>query len=142
VVSWNWHPDSKRVSLLGARKYGGEGLGIYTVPLSGEGAVLLKSTPEVGDWGEFGWSPSGTSLYIDCHSNAAHGLCKLEVDPSTMTVRSTQRMTAGAEFQATPVLFEGRQTSRVYDDQGFGTSVDVSVRLGERSCHWQRSGDH
>jgi Tol biopolymer transport system component len=103
VVSWNWHPDSKRVSLLGARKYGGEGLGIYTVPLSGEGAVLLKSTPEVGDWGEFGWSPSGTSLYIDCHSNAAHGLCKLEVDPSTMTVRSTQRMTAGAEFQATPV---------------------------------------
>lgn len=104
VVSWNWYPDSKRVSLLGATRYSGEGLGVYTVPLSGEGAVLLKYTPEVGTWGGFAWSPSGRTLYIDCSSHAAHGLCKLEVEPATMTIRSTARIAAGAELQATPVL--------------------------------------
>jgi hypothetical protein len=66
VVSWNWYPDSKRIPLLGATKYGGEGLGTYTVSPSGTDAVLLKYTPEVGSWGGFDWSPSGRGVYIDC----------------------------------------------------------------------------
>lgn len=104
VVSWTWYPDSTRVSILGATKFGGEGLGVYTVPLSGEGPALLKYTPEVGTWGAFEWSRSGKTLYLDCDSNAAHGVCKFDVDPSTMTIRSTQRLTAGAGFLATPAV--------------------------------------
>jgi eukaryotic-like serine/threonine-protein kinase len=65
VLSWNWFPDSKRVSLLGATTYGGEGLGIYTVPLSGEPAALLKYTPEVGA------DSTGHRLAALCTSTAA-----------------------------------------------------------------------
>ena len=104
--SWNWYSDSKRISIVG-KKPGEKDEALYTVPLAGEGGqgpAVLKNTGEVGNWGDFDWSPSGSTLYVDCGGAGARGVCKLEVDRAAMKLLSTQRIGGGAEYQATPSL--------------------------------------
>jgi serine/threonine protein kinase/Tol biopolymer transport system component len=103
---WNWYPDSRRVSVIGATQntFGpipAMGLGIYTVPLAEGPPVMLKFPPELGGCaGAFAWATSGTTLYLECESNAIHNLEKLTVDPQTMTILSGESVTAGDGWES------------------------------------------
>ena len=93
---WNWYPDSRHVSVLG--DVPGQGLGVYTVPLSGGPAKLLKHTPESGQWVSFAWA-SLTTLFVDCDNNGVHSLARLTVDPKTMALLSIDRVTMGDNWE-------------------------------------------
>ena len=93
---WNWYPDSRHVSVLGV--VSGQGHGVYTVPLSGGPVRLLKQAPELGDWASFVWA-SPTTLFVDCDSHGVHSLARLTVDPATMAVRGTERITLGDTWE-------------------------------------------
>jgi Tol biopolymer transport system component len=98
--SWNWHPDSKRISFVGKRT--GQDRGVYTVALSGDRAVLLTYPHQLWPLGKFTWSRSGTSLYVECGQTTA--VCRLDTDPSGGRIITTQRVTAGGDYQTAPVV--------------------------------------
>ena len=94
---WNWYPDSRHVSVLGIIP--GQGFGLYTVPLSGGRPMVLRPTPELGQWTAFGWA-SSTKLFVECDNDGVHSVVRLTVDPKTMAVLATEAVTMGDSWQS------------------------------------------
>jgi serine/threonine protein kinase len=94
---WNWHPDSHHVSVLGIVP--GRGFGVYTVPLSGGRATLLKPTPDFGQWTAFAWA-SSTTLFVECDQDGVHRVVRFTVDPKTMAVLAADPVTMGDSWQS------------------------------------------
>jgi eukaryotic-like serine/threonine-protein kinase len=89
MVGWNWFPDSRQVSVLGAHSR--QDYGVHTVPLSGGPAAVLKWTPELGGWEAFAWI-SPTTLFVNCDGNT---IGRFTVDPSAMRVLAADRVING-----------------------------------------------
>ncbi len=97
MLDWNWYPDSRHVSVLGVVP--DQGFGVYTVPLTGGSATLLKYTPEGGRWTAFAWA-SPTTLVVDCDNKGVHSVVRLTIDPTAMAVLATDRMTMGDSWES------------------------------------------
>ena len=101
MATWNWYPDSQRVSVLGA---GGNFLG----PLELDGIRYLHgpivrwsaSSAEIhartGDSGATSRGrPQGEFSMSIATATTAHNIGRLTVDPQTMTILTAERVTAG-----------------------------------------------
>jgi eukaryotic-like serine/threonine-protein kinase len=96
MQDWKWHPDSRHVSVLGIVP--DRGFGVYTVPLSDGPTTLVKHTPEWGVWTAFAWA-SSTTLLVDADNKGVHSVARLTVDPKTMAVLATDRITMGDAWE-------------------------------------------
>ena len=92
MEDWNWFPDSRHVSVLGAHS-SRQDYGVHTVPLSGGPAAVLKWTPELGEWVAFAWM-SPTTLFVDC-ANGVHTIGRFTVDAAAMRVLAADRVING-----------------------------------------------
>jgi eukaryotic-like serine/threonine-protein kinase len=92
MLDWNWYPDSRHVSILGVVP--DQGVGVYTVPLEGGSATLLKETAQAGRWTAFAWA-SPTTLLVDCDSKGVHSVVKLTLDSKITSVLTSERITLG-----------------------------------------------
>ena len=117
---WNWYPDASRVSVLGDENQG-HGMGVYTVPLSGDPAVRLNGTTELGEWNAFGWA-SPTMLFVDCDNQDVHTVGRFTVDPTAMRVLAAERVTTGDHWEPRLALsLDGRRLAF--------TTTRMSLRL-------------
>jgi Tol biopolymer transport system component/DNA-binding winged helix-turn-helix (wHTH) protein len=92
-----WHPDGRRVSIVGwARSHG---FGLYTVPLSGGQPQLTRITPpgrEVPEIMQLQWAPSGDAIYFEGRINYVSNIWRLAVDPERLEAASLEQLTMGS----------------------------------------------
>ncbi|HYG81665.1 MAG TPA: protein kinase [Pyrinomonadaceae bacterium] len=114
VIAVAWHPDGRRVSVLGSRDITRDALKecagflqpmtFWTVPI--EGGKPLKSEVAAGveeqlaqsavSLAKFRWAPSGAALYFEGVANEVRNLWKVTVDPQTLSwVAGPERLTTG-----------------------------------------------
>ena len=109
AVSAAWHPDGKRISVLGR---GPGRLSIFsTVPVTGGAALSSEVGPEiVNQIGEvpagpetfygidpkFSWAPSGKAIYLGRMIRGALNLWKLAINPDTLRATAIERLTTGS----------------------------------------------
>jgi serine/threonine protein kinase len=90
-----WHPDGRRISLLG-HTAGDKTPALYTVPLDG-GAAIRTSIPEPRAVGvDFAWVPSGDALLLEMSVNNLSNMWRLQIRPETLEVGAVTRLTTGA----------------------------------------------
>jgi eukaryotic-like serine/threonine-protein kinase len=101
LLGWAWHPDGRRVTLLGERRERPERT-LLTVPLDGHSSIAttvppaLRAGGEGNRYGEFVWASAGTAIYFELRSNFISNLWRLDVDPVTLESGALTRLTAGA----------------------------------------------
>jgi Tol biopolymer transport system component/DNA-binding winged helix-turn-helix (wHTH) protein len=129
IQSWSWHPDSLRVTLLGSHRRFGNGL--FTVSLLDQRGDSVLPQPEVLSanaatvqsicqfpwWTDgqraFEWNRSGTALYFGCAHGSTVDLWRFDVDPSTLRIMTTERMTTGDQALPLAVAPDGRRVIHV-----------------------------
>jgi serine/threonine protein kinase/Tol biopolymer transport system component len=97
VLARAWHPDGRRVSILGVTK--NQEFGVFTVSLAGGPPVVTRLTPfESGPETPFAfqWTRSGAALILECDLNGISNLWRLTVDPQTLEAGSLERVTMGS----------------------------------------------
>jgi eukaryotic-like serine/threonine-protein kinase len=98
IVSWTWHPDGRRISVL-ARTLKGPDMTLYTVPLDRGAPVVTTLPPPLTRYlvvGEFVWAPAGNALYFEHKVNLISNVWRLRVDPATLEAGAFVRLTTGA----------------------------------------------
>jgi Tol biopolymer transport system component/DNA-binding winged helix-turn-helix (wHTH) protein len=108
LLGWNWHSDSRRVTFLA--HHAKRNMGIFTVPLSGSPILPDDSNNRANQkkfltfcqcpsWaGErrlFEWASSGAAMYFQCARDLTMDVWRAEVDPGTLAVLRTERLTTG-----------------------------------------------
>src|SRR5262245_6084530 len=96
-----WHPDSRRISILGLHRK--EGWGLWTAPLEGAPVkspigpeVRLESFGNNMNFFNFRWSPSGREIYFEGTEPGLRNVWKVEVDPQTLEfIAGPERLTTG-----------------------------------------------
>ncbi|HJQ26195.1 MAG TPA: winged helix-turn-helix domain-containing protein [Blastocatellia bacterium] len=98
-----WHPDGRRVSVLGTHSE--LGFGFWTMPLDGGQPVKSEPAAEVAEalkaaslsFGRFCWSPTGRALYFEGIARDVRNIWRIAVDPETLGwVAGPERLTTGA----------------------------------------------
>ncbi len=93
-----WHPDGRRVSILGRTR--SQGFVMVTVPLAGGPPVVTKLTPlesaEALRVVQFQWAPSGGALVFEGTLSYVSNLWRMTVDPQTLEAGSLERLTTGS----------------------------------------------
>src|SRR5262245_43419777 len=96
-----WHPDGRRISILGSRRK--EGLGLWTAPLDGP-PVKSQIGPGVRrellgadmSFFNFRWSPSSREIFFEGTAPGLRNVWKVEVDPQTLElIAGPERLTTG-----------------------------------------------
>jgi Tol biopolymer transport system component len=135
-----WHPDGKRVTLLG--RHGSLGRGLWTVPMTGGTPRKMESSPDVARLlEELGinlnyassllWGPSGRDLYFVAGSRGVQNIWKVSVDPQTLSlVAGPERLTTGpGEDSDIAITRDGKRlsfTTRVKNDRIWSLPFDAS----------------
>ena len=94
-----WHPDGRRVSILGRTR--SQGVVMVTAPLAGGPPAVTKLTPlesvEALRVVQFQWAPSGGALVFEgtLHRYVSN-LWRMTVDPLTLEAGSLERLTTGS----------------------------------------------
>ncbi len=101
ILKTNWHPDGKRITLLGNHlKFG---LGLWTIPLDGGLPIKSEREPVVErrmndlftSYVSFDWGPSGEYLYLTAKSKGPWNVWRVKVDPQTLRwIDGPERLTA------------------------------------------------
>ena len=104
-----WHPDGKRVSLWS----GGSALPTFwTVSVDGSSAIESERSAAVNEefaklgfemehhvenlgYPRFAWAPSGDAVYASLDVRGVRNLWKLIVDPRTLQITASERLTTG-----------------------------------------------
>jgi Tol biopolymer transport system component/DNA-binding winged helix-turn-helix (wHTH) protein len=92
-----WHPDGRRVSILGWTR--SQGLCLYTSSISGGRAQLTRISPpgqKVPDVMQFQWAPSGAAVYFEGRINLVSNIWRLTVEPETLEAGALERLTTGS----------------------------------------------
>jgi len=100
LISWAWHPDGRRVSLL-AQTVAQPQPVVHTVALDGGSPIATTVPPPLpagGDvrFGEFAWAASGTAMYFEMSVKFVSNLWRLDVDASTLKAGPLVQLTGGA----------------------------------------------
>ncbi len=101
LIAAAWHPDGKRVSVLGDA---GGSTSLWTVPIGGGSGVKSEVSPEVVEQLKgvspantpFLWAPSSRALYFEGISKNVQNLWKLSMDAETLRIiAGPERLTTG-----------------------------------------------
>ena len=151
MVSANWHPDGKRISIwLGFDSPYPE---FWTVAVGGATGVKTSISPEITkqlrdvsvgggirEWDEdfkFCWSPSGKAIYFERTFGGARNLWRMKVDPQTLQATTIERITTGPGKDTEPALSpDGNQlaytaTSMTVRSWLFSFDARIGKVLGE-----------
>jgi Tol biopolymer transport system component len=99
TVSWAWHPDGRRISVLADNIKGLPDAALYTVPLDRGAPVVTTLPPPLRGYiagVEFVWAPAGDALYFEHKANLISNVWRLGVDPGTLAAGAFVRLTTGA----------------------------------------------
>jgi len=113
LISANWYPDGKRISLWLASGMLDSVVPVFwTTPLDG-GAPVQSEIPAAlarqfvgasSDWGavcceadfKFAWAPSGTAIYFERTLGGTRNLWRMTVDRTTLQAIAIDRLTTGS----------------------------------------------
>jgi Tol biopolymer transport system component/DNA-binding winged helix-turn-helix (wHTH) protein len=99
-----WHPDGRRVSILGIHFGVDPGPSFWTGSLDDSPPIKSELNPEVAEQlktitslEQFCWSPSGRHLYLQGVSRNVRNIWRVTVDPQTLRwLTGPERLTTGA----------------------------------------------
>ncbi|MDP9226675.1 MAG: serine/threonine-protein kinase, partial [Actinomycetota bacterium] len=100
LTGWAWHPDGRRVSLLGSITSQPD-VALYTIALEG-GSPIVTTVPQPlqaqgrDSVGEFAWAPSGAAMYFELSTKFVSNLWRLDMDAGTLKAGPLVQLTAGA----------------------------------------------
>ena len=100
LMGWAWHPDGRRVSLLGQTRSHPQ-TALHTVPIDG-GSPIMTTVPQLlhpeggNRVGAFAWGASGAAMYFELSVNFVSNLWRLDMDVGTLKAGTLVQLTAGA----------------------------------------------
>ena len=100
LIGWAWHPDGRRVSLLGQTPSHPE-TALHTVALDGWVTDSHDAATALTRLGatrvrEFAWAASGAAMYFELSVKFVSNLWRLDIDAGTLKAGPLVQLTAGA----------------------------------------------
>jgi len=93
-----WHPDGRRVSILGRTR--SQGIVMVTASLDGGSPVVTKLNPLESDDApnivQFQWAPSGAALVFEGRLNYVSNVWRITIDPQSLQAGSLERLTTSS----------------------------------------------
>jgi Tol biopolymer transport system component/DNA-binding winged helix-turn-helix (wHTH) protein len=111
LFSFAWHPDGRRISILGLPpKTKLQEWDLFTFPLTGGPPVMSKIREAKGlpdhnfSMGNFKWQQSAAALYAEIAHFDSQELWKITIDPGRLEALAAERLTAGAGNDISPAI--------------------------------------